>query len=176
MKTQKLTVAALFLALGMILSVSLMAQNGQGKGNRNANCDGQGKFYHGQNYKGNFIESLDLSDEQQAKLEKMRTAHMETMLPMQNKMQELQAKRNTLSTDKNADIKAINAVIDEIGALKTEMMKTREAHQQEVRSILTDDQRIKFDMHRSHHKNKGGGFGKGCGHGQGKGYGKNFQN
>ena len=39
----------------------------------------------------------------------------------------------------------INKTIDEIGALQIQMMKEREAHHQQIRSILAEKQRVIFD-------------------------------
>jgi len=170
MKTKKIALSTLFIAVAVMMSVSMFAQNGQGRGNRNGNFEGEGRNFQNQQYHGNFIESLDLSDEQQQQIETMRTAHMEKMLPMQNELKEKKAHLNTLSTAKVADTKAINSTIDEIGALKVKMMKERESHQQDIRKVLNDEQRIKFDMHRAHK----GGKGKGQGHRHGNCRGNGF--
>ena len=52
----------------------------------------------------------------------------------------------TLETAENPDIKAINNLIDEMSVIKTKMAKDRAANHQEVRKLLTEEQRIKFDL------------------------------
>jgi len=52
---------------------------------------------------------------------------------------------------------SIYELIEEIGDMKTQMMKRQAALHQEVRKILADDQRIFFDMGPQHpdvHPNK----------------------
>ena len=44
-----------------------------------------------------------------------------------------------------ADLNAINASIEKMGKIKTELTKIKEKNHQEVRSLLTEEQRIKFD-------------------------------
>jgi hypothetical protein len=41
----------------------------------------------------------------------------------------------------------INGLIDEMAVIKTKMAKERAANHQEVRKLLTEEQRIKFDSH-----------------------------
>lgn len=91
-------------------------------------------------------EVLNLSDEQKTQLEKLRLEHQKQMLPLRNELKEKEARLETLQTADKADMKAINAVIDEIGQIKTKMAKARAAHHQDIRNLLTEEQRIKFDM------------------------------
>ena len=97
-------------------------------------------------------------------------------------MQEKRAKLQTLRTAKNVDMKAINNLIDEKAMLKADQMKARAAHHQEIRSLLTDEQRIIFDSFKGMRKGAGrnggmgqgyrcDGFGRGQGRGQGQGRG-----
>ena len=54
--------------------------------------------------------------------------------------------------------------IEDIGKIKTEMMKLREQHRQDIRKLLTDEQRVFFDAHQPAHQ---GGHSR-CGHDFGK--------
>lgn len=144
----------------MILSTDLMAQRGQ----RNFDRPGQGRGpMQGQDWEPGqrMIEMLDLSDEQAEQLKALRIAHMEQMLPIKNQMQEYRAQLQTLRTAKNADMKAINNLIDDMAALRAKQMKSREAHHQEVRALLTDEQRVQFDTFKAKRKGMGRGHGKG---------------
>jgi Spy/CpxP family protein refolding chaperone len=47
----------------------------------------------------------------------------------------------------------VNRVIDEMGELRTQMMKQRVAHNQSIRELLTGEQRVFFDAH--HHSHDG---------------------
>ena len=55
------------------------------------------------------------------------------------------------------EIHRLNKTIEEIGTIKTTMMKKRAQHKQDIRNLLTEEQRVMFDMHSSkmHNKHKG---------------------
>ncbi|MCF6365428.1 MAG: Spy/CpxP family protein refolding chaperone [Bacteroidales bacterium] len=113
-----------------------------------------------------FMNIPDLTEAQKTKLTEMRTANMKEMLPLRNELKEKQARLNTISTGDNVNMKEVNKTIDEIGILKTTMAKKRAAHRQGVRKILTDDQKVFFDMHAGqkgpHGKNGKGQMNKHC--------------
>lgn len=109
----------------------------------------------------------NITDEQKTQLDGFRLSHMKQMQPLKNKMQELKARQHSLETAEKADLKAINANIDEMTKLQNQMMKAKAEHRQQVRSVLNDEQRLWFDNQK--HGGKGG-FGpdgqKGQRHGQ----------
>jgi Spy/CpxP family protein refolding chaperone len=126
----------------------------------------------------------NLSDEQKTKISAMRTNHMKEMQQLKNLAAENRAHYRTLMSAEKADMAAINKNIEEFGKLRVEMMKKNAAHQQEVRVLLTDEQRLAFDIKRG--KGMHGGEGcEGCrgmkgegkkqqmgpGHGKGRGFG-----
>jgi len=90
----------------------------------------------------------DLTDEQREQIQQLRLEHREAVLPLQNELREKQARLQTLTTGEETDLAAANQVIEEIGALRTEMMKTRLEHRMSVRNLLTEEQRIVFDTAR----------------------------
>lgn len=94
-----------------------------------------------------------LTEEQQKQIDKFSVAHQKQMLDLRNQLQEKKARYQTLMTKDVPDMKAINQTIDEMGALKTQMMKARAEHHQMVRKDLNEEQRLFFDTH----------FGKGMG-------------
>ena len=126
-KSLIITTMFIFLAAGIFAQPNKMQQNKKGQGM--------------------FMNIPDLTDAQQTKLKEMRTAHMKEMMPMKNELKEKQAHLQTLQTADKPDMNAINKEIDEIGVIKTSMAKKHAAFRQEVRKILTDDQRVYFDMH-----------------------------
>lgn len=99
-------------------------------------------------------QMLNLTEDQQTKIDDLKTANMKEMLQTKNELNELKAKQQTLASAEKADMKAINANIDEITSVKNKMMKQKAKHHQDVRALLTEDQRVKYDSH---------GFGKGHG-------------
>lgn len=97
----------------------------------------------------------DLTEEQKQKMKSLRMTHQREMLQLKNQLNEKKAHLKTLETADNADINAINKTIEEMGSIKTDMLKKRAAHKQEVRKILTDEQRLKFDTKHSQKGKKG---------------------
>lgn len=87
----------------------------------------------------------NLTPEQEAKIQQLRTVQVENRLKHRSKMDELRARQRTLMLEKTPDMNAVNAVVDQMTALRGEMMKESIKHRQEIRSLLTDEQRIKFD-------------------------------
>ena len=92
-----------------------------------------------------FDRGLNLSEDQQLQMKSMRLKMQQEMLPIRNKMGENRAKLRTLSTVENADMKAINKLIDANSQLIANMAKLKAANQQEIRKVLTEEQRIMFD-------------------------------
>lgn len=90
---------------------------------------------------------LELTDAQKEQIEKFQTEHTKKVLPLRNELGELRAELRTLSTVDKVNMNDINKKIDEIGKVQTELMKERAAHRQQIRSLLTDEQRVKFDSH-----------------------------
>ena len=88
---------------------------------------------------------LKLTEEQKAKIKDIHTASYKEIKALQNQMGELKAKQRTLTTADKADMNAINANIDEITKVQNKMMKIRAANHQQVRNLLTDEQKMIFD-------------------------------
>ncbi len=164
----------------VVLSTDVMAQRGQRNFNKAGNRlgNGQGIMQNQRNFEPGqrCFNMLDLTTEQQEKINILRVKQLEQMLPYRNETQEMRAKSQTLRTAKNVDMKAVNSLIDEKAELKAEQMKTRAAHHQEIRNLLTDEQRVIFDNFRGmgrggENVGMGQGFrGNGFGRGQGQGY------
>lgn len=160
-------------ALGLIMLLT-MALSAQPRG-YNSQRGGQG---YNQGFKGQqqsmnctdrWAARLDLTEDQTVEMDKLRTGHQKKMLPMRNQMQEKRARLNTLETESPANMKAINSLIDEMASLKADMMKERTAHQQSIRNVLTDEQRVQFDMHKGQRGRGGKGRMQGS-RGRGNGY------
>jgi len=66
---------------------------------------------------------LELTDAQKEQIEKLHTEHMKKVLPLRNELGELRAELRTLSTLDKVNMNDINKKIDEIGKVRTEMMK-----------------------------------------------------
>ncbi|MCD4736713.1 MAG: Spy/CpxP family protein refolding chaperone [Bacteroidales bacterium] len=150
MRTNLVMVAALLLSLNL----GVMAQQGNGWGN------GQGW------QKGDFCGNIpDLTEDQQSKIQTLRTAHWKEMQTLRNDLGEKRARLQTLQTADNVNMNEINNVIEEMGTIRTNKQKSAIAHRLDVRNLLTDDQKVYFD---SRAGNRGAGMGNKCGFGQGR--------
>jgi len=145
----------------ILMTTTSFAQRGNGNGNGNGNrgeCNG----------------ISDLTEQQSKQLQTLRTAQAQDMLTYRNQLGEKRARLRTLQTAENPDMKAINTTIEEMGAIKITKNKKRAAHKQEVRKILTPEQRTQFDMrngNRGHKGHRGNGMRNGNGENNGQGYG-----
>lgn len=161
MKNLKFQLAGTLL-LAMLLSISVNT-NAQ---LRNRNCFGNGQ---GNGY-GYYCSNIqDLTTEQQNKIVKFKILNLKEMQNLRNELLEKKAHLQTLRSAEKADINSINKTIDEIGIIQTSINKKREQHVQDVRSLLTDEQKVVFD-------NKGQGKGYGNGYCKGNGNGRGNRN
>ncbi|NPA35559.1 MAG: periplasmic heavy metal sensor [Chlorobi bacterium] len=123
--------------------------------------------------RGYFCNNLpNITEEQKNKLDAMRTEHWKNVQNTQNLIAEKIARLRTLRTADNVDMKEINKTIDELNSLRTQIQKSREQHIQDVRKLLTDEQRVYFDNFQN---TRGQRFGRGMGRGMGRcgrGYGR----
>ena len=87
-----------------------------------------------------------LTDEQRDAMRAIRLEAAERSLPIQNQLRENRARLRTLSTADPVDERAAQAVLDEIGNLRTQLMRIRWESGQSVRELLTEEQRILFDQ------------------------------
>jgi len=165
----KTLVSTMLVIMLMLVSVGF-AQNGNGNGQqkgKKANGNKSSMYHH----KKGMNNIPNITDAQKEQIKKLRTENMKAMLPLKNSLMEKKAHLNTLSTSESVDMKAINKQIDEISKIKAKMMKQKAKMRQDVRALLTDDQRIYFDMH------SGQKMGKGKGHHKGhKGNGNHHKN
>ncbi|MDX8338084.1 periplasmic heavy metal sensor [Draconibacterium sp. IB214405] len=97
--------------------------------------------------RGNFEKFF--TEEQQEKIKELRLESTKQTQPLRNELNELRAKQRTLTTAEKADLNAINKNIDQMADVQAKIQKIRAKQQQEIRSMLNDEQRIKFDEMRS---------------------------
>jgi Spy/CpxP family protein refolding chaperone len=96
----------------------------------------------------------NLTEDQKKKIKALRTPFAKEVMPMHNLLAEKKAHLKTLSSTEKPDMGAINSTIDEISQLQGQLMKKRVAHTQAIRNLLTDEQRIAFDM-RANNRRRG---------------------
>ncbi len=88
----------------------------------------------------------DLTEEQQAQIDELKTALEKEMLPMRTKLEVKQAELQELLVADNPNKGAIDRKIDEISSLRTQMQKKRIDNRLKTRVLLTPEQRVKFDQ------------------------------
>jgi Spy/CpxP family protein refolding chaperone len=87
----------------------------------------------------------NLTEEQKAKIKELRITHFKEAQTFHNQLGELKAKELTLATVEKPDMKAIYANIDEITKVQNSLMRSKAAFQQQIRALLTDEQKLWFD-------------------------------
>lgn len=143
----------LFLSLAAFLSLGILDAKAQcqNQGKDKSECCQMSKF-------------PGLSDEQKNKIKAIKIQEDKQLLPIENQIKEKKAHLNTLRTAAQPNMSEINSTVEEIGKLKTDIEKIREANIQEIRKVLNDEQRLMFDK-QEHHGKGGHGFHGGHHHG-----------
>jgi len=92
----------------------------------------------------------DLTQEQKTQIkaikDEFKTENHTTISELKDKKQELRQ----LTSTESVNIEAVDSMIDEIGTLKTSIMKSKTNMDIEVRSLLTEEQREHFDSRHLH--------------------------
>ena len=106
----------------------------------------------------------DLTDKQKEDINKIELDYKKAVLPVTNELREKRAKLKTLQSAETPDTKAIEGLIDDMGKLRTDLQKLRSKKHQDIRNLLTEDQKIVFDTKASSHSGHkcGGTKKKGC--------------
>ncbi len=89
----------------------------------------------------------DLTEEQEKKIKEIKTEKQKVMLDYRNQLREKKAHLQTVSTGGKVDMNEVNKTIEEIGAVKISIAKNKAEVRQKIRNILTDEQRVQFDLH-----------------------------
>ncbi len=123
--------------MALLLSASAFAQRGPGNGN----C-----FNRGDRAGVGICDNLDLTDDQQTKVDALRVTHLKATLEKHDQLMEKEVKLNSLLNDATIDQKEVEKMVKDISNLKSELMLARINHRMEVRELLNDEQKVKFDM------------------------------
>ncbi len=181
MKNRRIKTAGV-VVLAMVMFAGIDAQPRQGRGNNPGRAGtgygaGYGPYAQADS---DFIPGtrpgqalyLELTEAQQEQWEALRLTHYKEMKPLRNQMVELKARERTLISEENADIKALNKVIDDQSALMNKIQKLRIEHRLAVRANLTDEQLMKLDQRRNTGRmGQGNRMGPGQGNRMGPGQG-----
>lgn len=132
MKSQKLLLSFFMMLLIVGTSQKMFSQHSGCQGSKIEKCQ---------------PEIPGMTDELKAKIEKLHMTNMKEVMPLKNELKEKKAKMHSLMTSDKVDIAEINKVIDEMGAIEVNIEKKHAFMVQEIRKILTEDQRLFFDLH-----------------------------
>ena len=86
-----------------------------------------------------------LTEDQQKKVQALDLETEKVLLPIKAQIEVKAAELKGLALAENPDKGAIDKKIEEIGALRTQIMKKKILNKLAVRAILTPDQRVDFD-------------------------------
>lgn len=93
-------------------------------------------------------ERLNLSAEQEQKLMSLRTVHQQQMIDMRAELQKLRLDIRAEMRKDNPDLRAIENLVRRQESLRTEQQLARIKHWNEVRNILTPEQREIWQQYR----------------------------
>lgn len=161
MKTNVVRNSGIMIMLVLLTSLTIEAQPYYGRG-KMGNPNGRGEGFRQGPYcpRGNISERmgdyLDLSEEQSEKIQSFWNEHSKEVLPVRNELRIKRAELKSFTTQDLPSMTDIEKKIDEIGALQTKLMKLKAKHVQDVRKVLTEDQRARFDMHSPRGNRPGG--------------------
>lgn len=114
----------------------------------------------------------NLTEEQKEQLQSFRLEMDKNALPLKNQVAEKEARLNTLTTASSYDAKAVNKVIEDIGDLKTDLMKLQVGQAEKVKSILTEEQLVAYNKQLAKGPKKGPQKGQGQKGGPRRGQGR----
>lgn len=88
---------------------------------------------------------LNLTDAQKEQMKLLRLEHAKATKSDQQTLKLKMVELSNLVANDDPENKEVNKLTDEIGSLRTSLFKAQIAHRIEVRSILDEEQKIKFD-------------------------------
>ncbi|MDM7924289.1 MAG: Spy/CpxP family protein refolding chaperone [Pyrinomonadaceae bacterium] len=143
----------------VVVAISAILVIGQFRGSDGER--GFGKRGEGRHTGGMMLRGLNLSDEQKAQFEQIRSAHQEAAAPLHEAMKANREKLNAATANGAFDEAAVTAIANEHGSIAAQMLVAREKMKSQVFGILNDEQKAKFAEMQKDGK---GGFGSMKGH------------
>jgi Spy/CpxP family protein refolding chaperone len=86
-----------------------------------------------------------ITEDQTKKMDDVRMKHMKQVIPIKSMLKEKKARINTLMVAEKPDMAAINAAVDEMTNLDAQLLKLKVQCKQDIRALLTDNQKVLFD-------------------------------
>lgn len=152
----KTRILSLLIVAAFFISTAGFAQQQNPRQEYNKNAERKAMMKKQYVHQKNIYQKF-FTEEQQETMKNLRLETAKKVKPLKNELRELMAHQQTLTTADNADLKAINNNIDKISETKTEIAKIMAAQHQQVRSLLTEEQLIKFDSMKGKHAKRNSG-------------------
>lgn len=159
---KKMIVALMVVALVATAGMAMAQGWGRGMGYGSGYGPGPDAPCYGPGYgpRGSYGPALNLTAEQNQKIQAMSESFFKETLPLRNEMQVKQLELRTLWAQTNPDQEKILAKQKEVNALRAQLQEKRTQHQLEMRKVLTPEQQAQLGAY-------GPGFGPGFGPGMG---------
>jgi len=93
------------------------------------------------------MRMLDLTEEQQTKISDMKLQLQKEIIPIQNKIHNLNSDLKMAMTAEKFDEAKVKKIIAQVSDLREEIQVKRMLHHREVRDLLTPEQQKKFDLY-----------------------------
>jgi Spy/CpxP family protein refolding chaperone len=173
MRIKKVSIFSMILISGMLLSAFVPKSSFSQKVEKQENvktCKKDQSCKKSDHF--GFIPNL--TEDQKTKISDLHLNFQKENLQLKNQMEEKEAHLKTVSMVDKVDMVEVNKTIDEMFVLKASIAKKKEALHQDIRNLLTVEQKVVFDSKASCKKQKGHCSGKmndnrGCGKANGKG-------
>lgn len=136
-----------------VCTMGAMAQPQQGQRGRHGNHDREHKRERG-------MAMLNLTDAQKDQMKLLRIEHEKTIKSDQQTLKLKMVELSNLVANDDPSEKEVNKLTDEIGGLQTALLKAQIAHRIEVRTILDEEQKLKFDKMKLGRRGIGGKRGR----------------
>ncbi|WP_167616472.1 Spy/CpxP family protein refolding chaperone [Maribellus sediminis] len=142
-----------FLTLALIAIFAIGSVNAQNAERGKRDLEKKGEMMKRHDLRAERIDNF-FTEEQQEQMKALRLETAKQIKPLKNQLNELEARQQTLTTAEKADMDAIYQNIDKISELKADIQKIMAKQHQEVRSLLTEEQLIKFDAQKARMKDR----------------------
>ncbi|WP_167604651.1 Spy/CpxP family protein refolding chaperone [Maribellus sediminis] len=142
-----------FLTLALIAFFAIGSVNAQNAERGKRDLEKKGEMMKRHDLRAERMDNF-FTEEQQEQMKALRLETAKQIKPLKNQLNELEARQQTLTTAEKADMDAIYQNIDKISELKADIQKIMAKQHQEVRSMLTEEQLIKFDAQKARMKDR----------------------
>ena len=98
-----------------------------------------------QNGENDPLRILNLSEEQRKSFKEINSKHLSQVKPIKKEMMKKKLEMQLEKMEDKIDISSVNKLIDEISDLEAELRKSEFSRNLEIRSLLNDEQEMRFE-------------------------------